>query len=93
MSLLEETSPSSDYGMALITPLAFIAVDLKEDRSREAYNFATDCLAIKKYARMAGCFRFFQLHKAQDIESIKKTEEDRVFNEADTDKQEAHQLI
>ncbi|KAE8821993.1 hypothetical protein PTNB85_10553 [Pyrenophora teres f. teres] len=59
MSLIEQTAVVSDFELAIVTPLAFLAVDRQEDQFRPAYNFATDLSAIKKFMRFAACVKLW----------------------------------
>jgi len=58
MSLIAQTSRTTDIELSILVPLAFIAVLPKANGFREAYLFATDLLVIKKFARMAALQHF-----------------------------------
>ncbi|KAL5421406.1 hypothetical protein PMIN05_012584 [Paraphaeosphaeria minitans] len=60
LSLIEQTSRTEHFELALLTPVAFLTLSHDGKGFREAYNFATDISAIKKFCRFAG------LQKLQD---------------------------
>jgi hypothetical protein len=55
LSLLEQTTVAHEFGTALSTVFAFIAIDPADPQFRAAYNFQTDLSAAKKLARFAAC--------------------------------------
>lgn len=60
LSLIEQTSRSAQFELALLTPIAFLSLSPTGEGFREVYNFATDLAALKKFCRFAA------LQKLQD---------------------------
>jgi superfamily II DNA helicase RecQ len=90
MSLVEQTGTVSDFELALVTPLAFLAVDVHKDEFRAAYNFATDCSAIKKFMRMAGCYQSYS--SMETTLSDSRVDLD-IFDEPATMEEEAEKIL
>jgi hypothetical protein len=65
MTLIQQTLRSSDFELALITPIAFIALLPSGEGFREVYNFATDILAIKHL------IWFARLQHMQDTDAVR----------------------
>lgn len=55
LALIKQTGCTTDFKLAVVTPLAFIAVNAPSQKFCAAYSFATDLAAFKKLARFAAC--------------------------------------
>ncbi|KAE8861455.1 hypothetical protein PTNB73_07009 [Pyrenophora teres f. teres] len=75
LTLVEQTEIGDDFHLSLITPLAFIAISPKGDNFREAYLFATDLSALKKFARMAGLERVYEASRKAGVDKCAAVED------------------
>ena len=66
LALIQQTGRARDFELALVTPLAFVAVDAPGQRFRPAYNFATELSAVKKLARFAACQKLWDSSVGRD---------------------------
>ncbi|KAF2029103.1 hypothetical protein EK21DRAFT_113324 [Setomelanomma holmii] len=92
MSLIEQTSARKDFDLALITALAFIAVDSSLPTFWPAYLFATDLSAPKKLARFAAC-QFFWNEIVPPTARRSFAEEVEVEEEEDIERAEVDDLV
>ena len=92
LALIEQTGCTTDFELAVVTPLAFIAVDAPGQKFRAAYNFATDLAAFKKLARFAACQKLWDSMPANS-HLILLHQESQSDHSLATQPDEAEQLI
>ena len=92
LAIIEQTGRVNDFELALVTPLAFIAVDAPGRKFRPAYNFATDLSAVKKLARFAACQKLWDSSVRAD-QSPRVSEEPGIEPHLATQQIEAEELM